>query len=422
MANLLQSTQVKTSCAPSFYTDYLSNLAKSGQQAQQAAQFVGAQPLQEKAFQQACQGFGTYQPALTAGQGYIGQAAGQNITGAATPYLQAGTTASPLCAARPMICQAANLNLACVASQYMSPYIRTAVQSLSDIGQRNIRQNLSPMATAAAVGSGQYGSQRGAQVLGQVQAQAEQDLNNQIAQMLSSGYGQALQAAQSKQGALTSAAQQIAQAQQAQNQAQLQAAQTAGSTAAQQAQALQQAGLGMGTLGAQCAQLRLACINALGTLGAQQQAILQNQQNYPLTTLGSLAGLLQGYSVPVGTTTRLDMSPFSALAAIGSGGLGVLQNLPGIKASLGNLFSGAGGGANPINPGQGINDQINNTNPPNDNTNLPSGWENYTGCYGCCCSAGSGPFCRAKGGSIQAKSGLGCASTKSLGALPARKG
>lgn len=409
MANLLQSQQVKTTCAPSFYTDYLSNLARSGQQAQQAAQYVGAQPLQQKAFEQACQGFGAYKPAFTTGQEYVGQAAGQNITGAAAPYLQAGTTASPLCAARPMICRSADLNIACVASQYMSPYIRTAVQSLSDIGQRNIRQNLSPMATAAAVGSGQYGSQRGAQVLGQVQSQAEQDLNNQIAQMLNQGYGQALQAAQSKQGALTNAAQQIAQAQQAQNQAQLQAAQVAGSTAAQQAQALQQAGLGMGTLGAQCAQTRLACVNALGTLGAQQQAILQNQQNYPLTTLGSLAGLLQGYSVPTGTTTRLDMSPFSALGAITSGGLGVLQNLPAIKTSLGSLFPSLMGGSSGTGGGG-------------------SGEATCTGgTQGCVdyCGIGynPGPCCAFyKGGKVQARSALGCASTKSLGALPYRKG
>lgn len=431
MANLLQSAQVKATCAPEFYTDYLANLAARGQQAQQQAQFVGAQPLQQAAFAAACASRGQFQPALTAGQGYVGQAAGQNITGAAAPYLQAATSASPLCAARPMICRAANLNLANLAGEYMNPYIQGAVQSMSDIAQRNIRQNLTPMATAATVGSGQFGSQRGAQVLGQVQVQAQQDLNNQIAQMMSSGYGQALQAAQAKQGALSSAAQQIAQAQQAANAAQLQAAQTAGGLTAQQAQALQQAGLGMGTLGQQAQAMNLACINALATLGGQQQTIAQNAQNYPLTTLGSLASLLQGYSIPTATRTTLQMSPFSALGALGAGGMGLYQNVPAIRdlvsrgaGGLGSFFRNLGGGGGGIGTGTGleglscanvgrdeqqaINDYLNFLN--NATPNFDYGFD----CIGF-----------AEGGSIHNKAvggKIGCASTRSYGALPYKKG
>lgn len=322
MANLLQSTKTEATQAPGFYTDYLSGLASKGQEAQQAAQFVGAQPLQTKAFETACKTTGAQAPAFQTGQGYVGQAAGQNITGAATPYLQAATTASPLCAARPLICQSANLDISGLAGQYMSPYIQKAVQTMSDIGQRNIRQNLSPAATAAAVGSGQFGSQRGAQVLGQIQAQAEQDLNAQIAQMLNTGYGQALCAAKAKQGTLSTLAQQTAAAQQAQNAANLQAAQTAGGLTAQQAAALQQAGLGMGTLGQQAAATNLACVNALATLGGQQQTIAQNQQMFPLTSLSSLASLLQGYNIPTTVATQMQMSPLSTLAALGTGAAG----------------------------------------------------------------------------------------------------
>lgn len=433
MANLLQSTQTKSTCAPGFYTNYLSNLAQAGQAAQQQAQFVGAQPLQQQAFTQAAEGFGAFQPNVATGAQYLGQAAGQNITGAAAPYLQAGTTASPLCAARPMICSAANLNLAGVASDYMNPYIQSAIRSISDIAQRNIRQNLSPAATAAAVGSGQYGSQRGAQVLGQITAQAEQDLNKQIADMLSTGYGQSLQAAQAKQSALTQAAQQISQAQQAQNQAQLTAAQTAGSTAAQQAQALQQAGLGMGTLGTQASGMRLACINALSTLGGQQQQIAQNQQMFPLTTLGSLASLLQGYSIPTATRTQLQMSPFSAAAAIGAGGLGVLQCYPKYAESLGKIFGTAGAGGSSIPTGGdaeaqegGFYGQMPITtggdaeaqeggfygamNPfQTSDVNFPIGCDAYA--------------FSAKGGLIESKSSpTGCSSTRARGALPYKKG
>jgi len=328
MANMLQSSQNQATTAPGFYTDYLSGLATKGQAAAGQAQFAGAQPLQTEAFCKVATNFGAQQPAFQTGQKYVGQAAGQDVTGAAAPFLQAGTTASPLCAAKPLICGSANLNLADLASEYMNPYISTAVQSMSDIAQRNIRQNLSPAATAAAVGSGQFGSQRGAQVLGQVKSQAEQDLNNQIAQMLTSGFGQALCAAKSKQGALAQAAQTTSAAQQAQNQAELQAAQTAASAAAQEGSLLNTAGSTMGALGTGAGSQNLACINALATLGGQQQTIEQNRQNFPLTNLASLSTLLQGYSIPTSTKTTLCMSPLSGVAAVGTGLGALLQNDP----------------------------------------------------------------------------------------------
>ena len=394
MANLLQSSQTKATEAPSFYTDYLTNLATQGKAAACQAQYVGAQPLQTQAFQKVCEKFGAAQPAFQTGQQYVGQAAGQNITGAATPYLQAGTSASPLCAARPMICQAANLNMACLASGYMSPYIKSAVQSMSDIAQRNIRQNLSPMATAAAVGSGQFGSQRGAQVLGQIQEQAQQDLNAQIADMLNKGYGQALSAAQTKQQTLGTLSQQIAEAQKAQNLAQLTAAQTAGCAAAKEAAARTQAGQVMGTLGQQAAAANLACINALATLGGQQQTIAQNEQNYPLTKLQSLSSLLQGYQVPTSVRTTLCMSPLSAIGAVGSGVMGVAQKLPefikdfgGAVEAVRGIFSANGG----LVCAQ---------------SSVGSG----------CCSC-----CYARGGKV-ATGTVGCYSTRSHGALPHQKG
>lgn len=329
MANLLQSSQTQATQAPGFYTDYLTKVAGKATGMMPggacAPQFADATQLQKGAFQAACSTAGTYQPFVTTGKGYIGCAAKMDITGAAAPYLQAGTTASPLCAAQPLICSATCLNLGALAGQYMSPYAKTAVQNLSDIGMRNIRQNLAPAATAAAVGSGQFGSQRGAQVLGQVEANAMQDLNSQIANMLNTGYGQALQAAGQKQSALNQLAQTTANAQQAQNQAQLTAGQTAASAATQEANALQQAGLGMGTLAQAGQNVNLGCINARATLGAQEQAIAQNKQLFPMSTLSTLSGLLQGYSIPTSTKTTLCMSPLSGAAAIGAGTLGVLQ-------------------------------------------------------------------------------------------------
>lgn len=428
MANLLQSSQNKETTAPSYYTDYLSNLANQGKAAAAQACYVGAQPLQTKAFEAVCQNFGAQQPGIAAGKSYIGQAAGQDVTGAAAPYLQAGTTASPLCAARPLICQTANLNLSCLASDYMSPYIRTAVQGMSDIAQRNIRNNLSPAATAAAVGSGQFGSQRGAQVLGQINAQAQQDLNTQIASMENQGYAQALQAATAKQGALGNLANTTSAAQQAQNAANLTAGQTAAQAAANEGQLLNTAGTNMGNLAQTGAGMNLACINALSTLGGQQQTIGQNAENFPLTKLASLGSLLQGYSIPVGTKTTLCMSPLSSLAAAGTGAMALYKCIPGFKntvdkgfSSIGNLFGGgadAGAGAGNSNAGTSGSPDI--TGGDEWSCGSSNCWSGN--CTSCCCYCGC--TYAASGGLIKSKARgyTGCASTTYRGALPQKKG
>ena len=96
MANLLQSSQNKETTAPGYYTTYLNDLATKGATAAQNADFVGTQPLQQKAFDKVCQNFGTGQAAITTGQGYLGCAAKQDVTGAASNYLAAGTGSSPL--------------------------------------------------------------------------------------------------------------------------------------------------------------------------------------------------------------------------------------------------------------------------------------------------------------------------------------
>lgn len=411
MPNLLQSSQAKTTEAPGYYTDYLTGLARSATGMMPggacAPQYVGAQPLQQKAFQTVCQNLGAYQPAVATGQQLLGQAGGQDITGAAAPFISQAATSGGLGAAQPYLSAAAGRSPADLAREYMNPFVQSAVQSMSDIAQRNIRQNLSPQAVAAAVGSGQFGSQRGAQVLGQVQAQAQQDLNNQIAQMLTSGYGQGLQAAGQQQALMGQLGQTAGGLGQQQAALLGQLGQTAGGLAAQEAAARQQAGLGMGTLAQQAAGMNLACINALSTLGAQQQTIAQNQQMFPLTTLSNLAGIMQGQAIPTGTRTQLCMSPLSAIAAIGAGGLGVIRNLPQIRQAIGSLFPAAtdqtsdwSGGATPPPPAP------------------PAGGE-ACGCY-CCCLNLVPPV--ARGGLIKSKSSTGCSSTMHKGALPFKKG
>jgi hypothetical protein len=397
MANLLQSTATKTTSVPQFYTCYLTNLATKGQAAQAAAQYVGAQPLQEQAFCKVSTNFGQQQPTFQQGQSILGCAANRNIAGAAQPYLEAGTSSSPLCAAKPLICQSANLNLGCVAQSYMSPYIDSAVNKMSDIAQRNIQQNLDPMATAATVGSGQFGSQRGAQVLGQVNANAEQCLNSAIANMLNTGYGQALNAAGTKQGALSTLAGTTAQAQQAQNAENLLAGSTAATAQAECSRAKTAAGLGLGTLGSQAAAQNLSCINALATLGAQCQTIKQNAYCYPLSTLTKLSGLMQGQQIPTTVTSTMCMSPLSAAGAFGAGAIGLFCKPKcgtSLFCNIKNAFKGN-----------------------SSNCCAPSC------CAPSCCAFSCYVPTIAKGGLIKEKSykgSFGCASLKHHGGLPSR--
>jgi hypothetical protein len=66
--------------------------------------------------------------------------------------------------------------------EFMNPYTQNVVDAIGTLGQRNIQQYLAPGATAAAVGSGQFGSKRGAEVLGQALNSGMQNINAAQAQ------------------------------------------------------------------------------------------------------------------------------------------------------------------------------------------------------------------------------------------------
>jgi hypothetical protein len=288
MANLLQSSASTTTSAPDYYTNYLSNIASQGASAVDpttGAQFVGAQPLQQTAFDTVQKVASAYQPTLDK---------------AGDVLLSAYGSTSPLSAANPYL-SAAGANPAMEASQYMDPYTLSVANQMSNIGQRNIQQNLQPQATSAGVGTGQYGSQRGAQVLGQVTANAENDLNSQIGQMLDKAYQTNLNAAVQT------------------NQLQGQLGQTASNAASQEQQNLTNLGAQAGNLATTNQNLGLADINALSTLGGQQQTIKQNQQLFPLTNLSTLSSLLRGYNVPMSSTSTANASPLSTLGGLTTG-------------------------------------------------------------------------------------------------------
>ena len=330
MANLLESSQNQATVAPDYYNNYLSNLANAGTTAATNAQFVGAQPLQQQAFQDVSGAASAYKPTL--------EAAG-NTLGAA------GDVTSPLSAASPYL-QTAGKDPSQLASQYMSPYITSVVNALGEAGQRNINMNLAPNAVAGAVGSGQFGSKRGAEVLGQTISNADRDILNAQSQALNTGYNTALGAA-GQQNAL-----------------QAQVGSTAGQLASSGQQNLTQLGNAQSNLAGQNQALGLADINALSTLGGQQQTIAQNKELFPLSNLSTASGLLRGFSVPTTTNTTAEMSPLSAAATIGAGAAGLVQPK---YDSAGTLIKGSS-----------LMDQISNVfkstdTPPVGKTTLPTG-------------------------------------------------
>jgi hypothetical protein len=365
MANLLQSSQNKQTEAPGYYTSALCTIATQGKQAVENAKFIGATPLQQQAFTSAAANAGAAKPTLGQSGQVLSNAANTNISGAANPYLSAAMGSNP----------------AQLAQCYMSPYIQNAVQGMSNIGMRNIQQNLAPQATAAAVGSGQFGSQRGAQVLGQVQANAMNDLNSQIANMENTGYANALQAATARQNLLN------------------QMGSTAASAAQACASAKNVAGANLTNLGKTTADVNIACAENLAKLGAECQTIKQNEQCYALSKLDKYAGAVGRNQVPTNVKTTMCMSPLSAAGAIGAGTMGIINNFCKVSNALCKGYNAA--------------------------KNIFNGSKTYD-------AASCGIFMPASGGLIASKNydesvnyasggAVGCASFRDLGALPCRR-
>jgi hypothetical protein len=290
MADFLQSSQTTATQAPEYYNNYLSNIAQQGSSAGANAKYIGATDLQNQAFGNVAQAGTSYQPALTAAQNTMGQAIGAQ---------------SPLAAAQQYF-NNANVDQSALAKQYMSPYTQDVVNSIGTLGQRNIQQNLAPQATAGAVGTGQFGSTRGAQVLGQTLQNANTDILAQQNQALQSGYQNAMANAQKQQ------------------QLEAQLGQYAANAANAGQQNLITGATAQGNLAGQQQQLALNNINSLFNLGTQQQQIKQNEQMFPLDVAAKQAGLLRGYTIPTSTVNTYQGSPLSAIATLGATTAGML--------------------------------------------------------------------------------------------------
>lgn len=293
----ITTTQNQVTSAPSWYTDYLSDLAKGVTAGVSGASYANAQPLQTAAFEKAATTTNTY-------PGYF------NTAMQATDKIgQTDITAKP-------VDPKTGLPIADGQSrveQFMNPYTTQVVDALGALGQRNIQQFLAPQATASAVGTGQFGSKRGAEVLGQAINTGLQNTQAAQSQALQSGYTEALRAAQADQAQKLGAA------------AQYGSLATAGQAA------------------------NLADINALATLGAQQQTINQNAELFPLTAANLGAQALRGYNVPTSVSNTYTgpipgayaASPLQQIAGLGSiiGGVSTTPFGKSIGSGLTSMFN-----------------------------------------------------------------------------------
>lgn len=256
----VQTTQDVTS-APEFYTNYLQDIANLGQAGVQQGGVAGFSPLQAQALslapEVAFSGIGT----AGTGQEYL-TAAG------ATPATS-------------------------LVNQYMDPYRTNVVNEMARLQQRGIQENILPNLRAGAAGTGQFGSQRAAQVTGQTLRDLQADLLGRQYGALSEGYKTALAGAQTD------------------------------------LQRQMQAGQGLGQLGTTQQQLATQGLKTLADLGAQEQALGQRVLDQPMQQAANYAQLLRGYQVPTSVTKQ----------AVGSTGYATspLAQMTGLLAALGSF-------------------------------------------------------------------------------------
>jgi hypothetical protein len=202
-----------------------------------------------------------------------------------------------------------------VIADYMNPYTSSVVDEMGRLTNRNVQENILPNLGAAAVGSGQFGSRRQSQVTGNALRDIQSDLLGKQMQALQQGYTQA------------------------------------GTQAQTDLSRTLQAGQAFTNLGQEQQQLGTAGLKTMSDYGAQQQAQGQKLLDYPMAQTQQFAKLLQGYQMPMGTTTQstgsegYSNSPLSQIGGLGSL-LASLYYGPQVKTSAegGEIKKAEGGG------------------------------------------------------------------------------
>lgn len=166
----ITQTTTKTTEAPGYYTDYLTDLSQAGQTAlgkTPSSLIAGYDPLQDTGYGQFEGAAGAYKPGLAA----------------ATDYLKSG----------------AGVDSADI-QKFMNPYTTNVVDEMGRLAQQNLQRNVLPSLRGASVGLGDLGSRRYATALGQSAEDIQRGLTGQQYGALSAGYKQALDAAMQEAG------------------------------------------------------------------------------------------------------------------------------------------------------------------------------------------------------------------------------
>lgn len=306
-----------------------------------------------------------------AGQSRFNQAANTNITGAANPYfnaanqnLVASTQERALAAADPYM-KAASASGASGVNAYMNPYQTSVMDAMAQQSARNLKENILPGVSDAFIKAGNFGSARMGEFGNRAVRDANQTLQQQQAQLLNQGYGQAVTAAQSdlnrqaqlanvagstagadlsritqNAGAYNQQGQIAANAAASQGQLYQSIGQSQIDAAAKQASMYGQLGQTAGTLTAQDmqnyanigqtqGQLTNAQQQNLINLGQQQTSAGQQQQTFGLNAAGNVQqataqdyarqiGALNNYATLVGGEQQMLAADNAALEAAGA--------------------------------------------------------------------------------------------------------
>lgn len=324
------------------------------------------QANQAAALGQATQGANSANNIYGAGAGDINAASSYNPLAAVAPYLGAASQYNSAAAAQPGLNAAAGYTAASANAaspqgiqSYMSPYTNDVVNGIQNEANLNWNQNIMPGVNNEFVGSGQYGSGRNAQVLGEAAGNFQTGLSSNISNALQSGYTTAGNQAATEAGILGNAANTsitganaASNAQGAQVSNLLNQANAAGTSTQQQAGNLLGQGTALGNLaatqgneqlaagstlnnlGAQDASTNLTQNQALQAVGQQQQQLnqtnintamqnWQNQTQYPAQETEYLNQIIRGLPAPTATTSSSQTTPAYSISPLtGVGGAG----------------------------------------------------------------------------------------------------
>jgi len=275
--------------APQYLTDYLTQLAKQGQQS------LGTTDPTTGAYTAP-----TYDTMKAAGEPYVAPLSTLQTGAATAAPTDLYRYQDPMNLAYSTGQEATGISQADI-SKFYNPYENAVVGGMGAQSATNVQRNLMPQLKAGFVGSGGLGSSRYANAMGQTMGDVNTSLLQEQNKARMSGYQSALDAAMREMSGQTQATQ------------------------------------ALGTLGAQEQQAATTGLKSQADIGAIEQAQNQALINAPTTMAGNVAQILRGYTYPT-TTEETYKGPASSYG-------------PSILSQIGGLGSFLGSGTNATNSG-----------------------------------------------------------------------